>query len=146
MVGITGKMEEIDVALPPDKVEASNQRRQIYINARHLYTVLDKSLSPFSLVSGNISPFHVLRPDSWILVYFMETVFLGQGKLFMCFPCQAECSIVKIIYVEGGGKTPSHNYTPSCSDILKISRIVVLLFKSLGRKYNNPLFIQPHGY
>ena len=35
---------------------------------------------------------------------------------------------MKIIYEKGGGKRPAHNYVQSCSDISKLSRLVILQY------------------
>ncbi|KAJ3755338.1 hypothetical protein EV360DRAFT_72935 [Lentinula raphanica] len=130
MIGITGKLEDVDLTIPSDEVSASNVNRQMYLKARSLYQPLESVVNPLAPVTANISPLTPLCQESWVLVYFKEAIYLGQ---------------VKVIYVEGGGKNITHNYTPSCSDILKISRIVVLLFEPLAGFYS-PMFAQPRGY
>ncbi len=37
-----------------------------------------------------------------------------------------------MIYVKGGGQRPTHNYSPECADVSKLSRLVVLMYTDMG--------------
>ncbi|KAH9943952.1 hypothetical protein B0H21DRAFT_469767 [Amylocystis lapponica] len=88
-----------------------------------VYGNLEKH-SQFAFISGGVSVFHPLKPGSWVAVGYLGKLFFGQ---------------VKILYVKGGGKRPTHNYTASCPDVSKISRIVVLQYSTYGDALLSPL-------
>ncbi|KAI1785182.1 hypothetical protein LXA43DRAFT_152132 [Ganoderma leucocontextum] len=81
-----------------------------------VYQSLEGKL-PFMFASGGISHFHPLRVGSWVVLCKMGKLHLGQ---------------VCVIYLKGGGQRATHNQSATCTDISKLSRLVVLKYTSMG--------------
>ncbi|KAI0359463.1 hypothetical protein OH77DRAFT_1419960 [Trametes cingulata] len=94
-----------------------------------IYRHLEARL-PFQLTAGGMSHFYPLRRGSWVVVYKMDKLYLGQ---------------VRVLYVKGGGLRPTHNYADSCEEIGKLSRLVVLVYAVLGDTVLSPLSASPSG-
>ncbi|KAH9900738.1 hypothetical protein C8Q73DRAFT_675529 [Cubamyces lactineus] len=96
-----------------------------------VYRGMDASILKYQPASGGISHFHPLRQGSWVVVCKMDQLFLGR---------------VSVIYVKGGGQRPTHNYSDSCEDISKLSRLVVLTYTTWGDTVLSPLTVSaPRG-
>ncbi|KAM5544042.1 hypothetical protein V8D89_002228, partial [Ganoderma adspersum] len=66
---------------------------------------------------GGVSHFHPLQIGSWVVVCKWGQVHLGR---------------VSLIYLKGGGQRASHNQSASCTDVNKLSRLIVLKYVPIG--------------
>lgn len=133
MVGLTGQLQDVDLAIPQEEVQPANQRRQQAVDARKFYGPIEQQHGSMFQQAGNINPFRPLAPGSWVWVYFQDKLWVGEGMLELSTCAYANRTFpVKVIYVGGGGKSLTHNFTPTCTDIHAISRLAVQLHVPFG--------------